>query len=79
MKKEVREKETTTHNFEKRIEHWQVISIGLVIYDAIAMILAFFLALWFRFDCKFLMIPKEFLTTYKSFILIYVVVSIFVF
>ena len=46
------------HAFKNRMEHWQVVSIGLTVYDAIAMILAFFLALWFRFDCRYTMIPK---------------------
>lgn len=49
------------HAFKNRMEHWQVVSIGLTVYDAIAMILAFFLALWFRFDCRYTMIPKEYL------------------
>ena len=61
------------------MEHWQVVSIGLTVYDAIAMILAFFLALWFRFDCRYTMIPKEYLNFYFKFILIYAVISIFVF
>lgn len=29
------------HAFKNRMEHWQVVSIGLTVYDAIAMILAF--------------------------------------
>lgn len=52
------------HAFKNRMEHWQVVSIGLTVYDAIAMILAFFLALWFRFDCRYTMIPKEYLNLY---------------
>ena len=67
------------HAFKNRMEHWQVVSIGLTVYDAIAMILAFFLALWFRFDCRYTMIPKEYLNFYFKFILIYAVISIFVF
>lgn len=47
------------HAFKNRMEHWQVVSIGLTVYDAIAMILAFFLALWFRFDCRYTMIPES--------------------
>lgn len=64
------------HAFKNRMEHWQVVSIGLTVYDAIAMILAFFLALWFRFDCRYTMIPKEYLNFYFKFILIYAVISI---
>ena len=67
------------HAFKNRMEHWQIVSIGLTVYDAIAMILAFFLALWFRFDCRYTMIPKEYLNLYFKFILIYAVISIFVF
>lgn len=67
------------HAFKNRMEHWQVVSIGLTVYDAVAMILAFFLALWFRFDCRYTMIPKEYLNLYFKFILIYAVISIFVF
>lgn len=67
------------HAFKNRMEHWQVVSIGLTVYDAIAMILAFFMALWFRFDCRYTMIPKEYLNFYFKFILIYAVISIFVF
>lgn len=64
---------------KKRIEHWQVVSMALVGYDAIAIMLAFFLALWFRFDCRYSMIPKEYLGSYVKFIGIYVVFSLFVF
>lgn len=67
------------HAFKNRMEHWQIVSIGLTVYDAIAMILAFFLALWFRFDCRYTMIPGEYLNFYFKFILIYAVISIFVF
>lgn len=64
---------------KKRIEHWQVVSIALAGYDAIAIILSFFLALWFRFDCRYSLIPKEYLGAYFKFIGIYVVFSLFVF
>lgn len=64
---------------KKRIEHWQVVSMALAGYDAIAIMLAFFLALWFRFDCRYSMIPKEYLGSYVKFIGIYVVFSLFVF
>lgn len=64
---------------KNKVEHWQVVSIGLVVYDTIAVTLAFFLALWFRFDCRYTMIPSEYLSAYYKFLLIYVVFSIFVF
>ena len=64
---------------KKKIEHWQVVSMALAGYDAIAIILAFFLALWFRFDCRYSMIPKEYLGRYVKFIGIYVIFSLLVF
>ena len=65
------------HAFKNRMEHWQVVSIGLTVYDAIAMILAFFMALWFRFDCRYTMIPKEYLNFYFKFILRFIDFKIF--
>ena len=64
---------------KKRIEHWQVVSMARAGYDAIAIILAFFLALWFRFDCRYSLIPKEYLGSYVKFIGIYVIFSLLVF
>ena len=35
------------------LEHWQVVNIGLIVYDMLAVSAAYFLALWLRFDCRF--------------------------
>ena len=72
-------KDSKVYYMKNKVEHWQVVSIGLVVYDTIAVTLAFFLALWFRFDCRYTMIPSEYLSAYYKFLLIYVVFSIFVF
>lgn len=72
-------KDSKVYYMKNKVEHWQVLSIGLVVYDTIAVTLAFFLALWFRFDCRYTMIPSEYLSAYYKFLLIYVVFSIFVF
>ena len=72
-------KDSKVYYMKNKVEHWQVVSIGLVVYDTIAVTLAFFLALWFRFDCRYTMIPSEYLSEYYKFLLIYVVFSIFVF
>lgn len=37
---------------KKKVEHWQVVSLALAGYDAVSIVIAFFLALWFRFDCR---------------------------
>ena len=51
----------------RKLEHWQVISLYLVIYDAIAVNAAYFLGLWFRFDCTYSAIPGEYLSAYLKF------------
>lgn len=80
MEKRLNQKKTNAVRYtKKKLEHWQVVSIALVGYDAIAIILSFFLALWFRFDCRYSLIPKEYLGAYFKFIGIYVVFSLFVF
>ncbi|WP_461816137.1 polysaccharide biosynthesis protein [Faecalimonas sp.] len=61
------------------LEHWQIISVFLVVYDALAIGLAFLFALWFRFDCKLSMIPEEYLMAYFKFIPIYIVMSLLIF
>lgn len=80
MEKRLNQKKTNAVRYtKKKLEHWQVVSIGLAGYDAIAIILSFFLALWFRFDCRYSLIPKEYLGAYFKFIGIYAVFSLFVF
>ena len=61
------------------IEHWQLVNVGLAVYDAVAVSLAFFLALWLRFDCRFSEIPEIYISAYLHFIPFYVVVCLVVF
>lgn len=61
------------------MEHWQVIRLGLIVYDSLAVVFSYFLALWLRFDCKFSMIPEEYFQAYIQFIPIYTIVCILVF
>lgn len=63
----------------KQLQHWQVISAGLIIYDSIAIAAAYFAALWLRFDCRFSMIPENYLKSYYYFIPFYIIVSLFIF
>lgn len=65
------------HRFE--FEHWKSISLLLVIYDLIAINMAYFFALWLRFDCHFSEIPAEYLTSWERFVPIYSVFCIAVF
>lgn len=61
------------------IKHWHVINAGLVMYDILAINVAFFLALWVRFDCHISAIPAEYWTPYKGFAPIYTVVCLTIF
>ena len=63
----------------RKLEHWQVISLYLVIYDVIAVNAAYFLGLWFRFDCTYSAIPGEYLSAYLKFTPWYTIFSVFVF
>ncbi len=63
----------------KWIKHWQMIAIWLVVYDVVAVNIAYFIALWFRFDCRFSAIPLSYLNSYLYFAPIYTVFCIVVF
>ena len=63
------------------LEHYQLINIGLVIFDMFAVNAAFFLALWLRFDCSFKaieMLPEYFIP-FKKFAPFYTLICIIVF
>ena len=62
-----------------RFQHWHKVSLYLMLYDIAAVCAAYFLALWFRFDCSFSEIPKNYLYSYASFIPFYAVICIVVF
>lgn len=61
---------------EKRIQHAQIIMAYLVVYDAVAVSFSYFAALWLRFDLRYSAIPYEYLTAWKKFALLYVVLCI---
>ena len=48
--------------------HWRTVALLLTIYDVIAVNLAYFLALWLRFDCNYSAIYPYYLEAYFSFI-----------
>ncbi|MCR4815365.1 MAG: polysaccharide biosynthesis protein, partial [Lachnospiraceae bacterium] len=64
---------------KKIIEHWKVVALGLMSFDYIAMHLAYFLALYLRFDGKFSKIPYGYLNGYLVSIILYALVSIGIF
>ena len=61
---------------KKPMEHWQLIVVFLVFYDMVAVNLAYFLALWFRFDCVYSLIPQEYLAAWQRFAPLYTVICI---
>ena len=58
-----------------KLEHWQVISVLLVLYDIVAIHVAYFFALWSRFDFRYSQIPTNYLSYYMRFITVYSIVS----
>ena len=65
--------------FSHRMRHWQNISFLLAMYDIVAVNLAYFSALWFRFDCLFSAIPEMYLRAWERFCPLYTVVCLVVF
>ena len=51
----------------------------LVFYDMLAVNAAYFLALWFRFDCRYSQIPRSYLAAYLRFAPAYTVLCVLVF
>ena len=77
------ENEKNLKNTNRRIsfhlQHWQMIMIYLIVYDAITIAASFFFALWVRFDCAFSMVPKEYYAAYLRFIPIYIFISMIIY
>lgn len=76
-------KDNKTPKYRKpKMAHWQLINLGLMIYDIIAVNLAFFLALWLRFDCSFSQLFGEYdyyWEAYLKFAPIYTIICIPIF
>lgn len=60
-------------------EHWHLVNIFLMLFDLVAVVGSYFLALWLRFDCHFNEIPDEYFMAWLEFAPIYAVVSLLVF
>jgi FlaA1/EpsC-like NDP-sugar epimerase len=61
------------------LKKWKVIAILLAVYDFVAIHFAYFLALWFRFDCRYSEIPHIFLKYYIRIITPYALISLVLF
>ena len=64
---------------KKSLEHWQLVSVYLVIYDSIAVSMAYFFALLIRFDFAFSRIPYVYLRPWEVFVPVYAVLCVLVF
>ena len=64
---------------KRKIKHWQVVQLLLMVYDFIAVIVSFGIALWLRFDCKVTSVEPQYLTTYTKTIIIYALFCLVVF
>ena len=63
----------------RRIEHWKIIAILMMIYDMFAVNATYFLALWFRFDCAYSQISSLYLDTFLRFIPVSTAICLLVF
>lgn len=61
-----------------QLAHWKKMALLLVLYDIIAVNVAFLAALWIRFDCSFSEISEMYFTAYLKFVPIYSVISVVV-
>ena len=64
---------------KRKIEHWQIVRLLLMVYDFAAVIVSFGIALWLRFDCKVTSVEPQYLTTYTKTIIIYALFCLVVF
>ena len=64
---------------KRKIEHWQVVRLLLMVYDFAAVIVSFGIALWLRFDCKVTSVEPQYLTNYTKTIIIYALFCLVVF
>ena len=62
-----------------QLKHWHMIAVLLIAYDVIAINMAYFLALWFRFDCIFSKIPQNYYDSYLKFAPIYSIFCVVIF
>ena len=62
-----------------KLEHWEVVTLLLMVYDFLAVLVSYFGALWIRFECNYNKIDPEYLKTYYHTIAIYATCCVVVF
>ncbi len=61
------------------MEHWQLVNVLLIVYDIIAVNFAYLFVLWLRFDCRYSMIPNEYIHAWMKFVPVYTAFCLLVF
>ena len=79
MKNVQKDRKVNTSKKSFVLLHWHKITLYLMAYDVIAMAIAYFFALWMRFDCRFREIPEHYLHSWMLFTPIYTVLGVVVF
>ena len=74
MENEIKKKKEGFH-----LEHWHIIALGLMLYDALALGLSYLIALWLRFDLRYSMIDRPYVEAWTAFLPFYVLFSLAVF
>ena len=67
------------NNNKHYLKHWHIMAICLMICDVLSIHLAYFAALWLRFDTQYSHIPGNILHTYYSTITVYTIFAICLF
>jgi len=65
--------------YKKKVEHWQVIAMFLMVYDVVVAIMSYLVVLWIRFDCSISNIPSRYMDAAKAFLPIYALITLIVF
>ena len=63
----------------QRLERWKLAAVILAAGDFILVHIAYFAALWVRFDCAFSKIPANYLDHFRYFVTPYALICVFVF
>ena len=64
---------------KRKLEHWEVIAIYLLLYDIIAMNASYFMGLLLRFDLRYSAIPETYLSSFLRFAPVYTIFTVVVF
>ena len=62
-----------------QLEHWHIIALGLMLYDSLALSFSYLIALWLRYDLRYSTIDPIYIERWKSFVPVYILVSLGVF